>query len=486
MNIVEPAIESLSYILDLHYQVVTYCLITIYGAVVTTVSIFQTITFVIGHFFSGIATLTLDTFWAIVNFSKVIVWIIAWFAILIQRTLLAVESLLYHICLGVMSIVYRLWSVLTETYFFLRWTICLPYVHLISLDNHLRWCYTEITRVLSYLSTTTVHAFISCFYHILLIPHHLASFGWWTCSGLFQLISRLAGSIQILTLDSYQHLKYLSRNATDTLSMTFNAVKDTYISSAQWLVSQSSPFYRNSCIWSTHFIDEVYFGNLSVVFSGQSTISSFLHCLFRLPFKVLVTLTKDVFTYLQRVSQLGSSEITPIYYPFPNIPRDIYCVVEELIWLAWITLLTNWQGILLLSVLVSGIYFMMKRHSFVAQRFHRPVDEVAPEELEDEIGPEIQLPLMTSRRVTRSRSQTPDLSTPGAETRYIRKLKRRLDDEVNNRRCVICHHLSRNILLMPCKHVCLCTDCVQEVLRRTPATCPLCRARIIQVVDVFL
>jgi hypothetical protein len=53
--------------------------------------------------------------------------------------------------------------------------------------------------------------------------------------------------------------------------------------------------------------------------------------------------------------------------------------------------------------------------------------------------------------------------------------------------CVICLTNKKNILLLPCKHLCLCSECAnnQEPSQRI-AECPLCRKIITDKVSVFV
>lgn len=53
----------------------------------------------------------------------------------------------------------------------------------------------------------------------------------------------------------------------------------------------------------------------------------------------------------------------------------------------------------------------------------------------------------------------------------------------NDSQCVICWERSRNIVLLPCRHLCLCKECSQFLLPDEGQTrCPLCR----KVVDIIM
>ncbi|XP_028410917.1 uncharacterized protein LOC114533575 [Dendronephthya gigantea] len=68
------------------------------------------------------------------------------------------------------------------------------------------------------------------------------------------------------------------------------------------------------------------------------------------------------------------------------------------------------------------------------------------------------------------------------------KLKYELELEKDKRLCVICQDNFKNILLMPCRHVCLCRQCLQQIIEGhiQLAQCPLCRTYIQSTMEVFI
>ena len=95
---------------------------------------------------------------------------------------------------------------------------------------------------------------------------------------------------------------------------------------------------------------------------------------------------------------------------------------------------------------------------------------------------EVQLPETPTRNEFSSRSQTPSRMTP-----Y--QLKRELENEKDRKKCVICTENQKDVLLLPCRHMCMCVDCAHHFVAQKPARrriCPLCRSPINSVMNIYL
>lgn len=88
------------------------------------------------------------------------------------------------------------------------------------------------------------------------------------------------------------------------------------------------------------------------------------------------------------------------------------------------------------------------------------------------------------------------------------KMREELGEEKEKQSCVVCMTQPKTVLLLPCKHLCLCHDCAQKLIdgakreaaravRRDGTTaaaaaaaaaqpkCPICRATVAQTLDVY-
>ncbi|KAK6166440.1 hypothetical protein SNE40_023130 [Patella caerulea] len=104
------------------------------------------------------------------------------------------------------------------------------------------------------------------------------------------------------------------------------------------------------------------------------------------------------------------------------------------------------------------------------------------DEEEDEI--EVELPAVSDRYGMRNRSMTP--SRP--KNISPEEFEREIEKEKDKRKCVVCQDQSKSVLILPCRHMCLCVGCADQIVRARyieRRVCPLCRQRIQKVMNVY-
>lgn len=116
---------------------------------------------------------------------------------------------------------------------------------------------------------------------------------------------------------------------------------------------------------------------------------------------------------------------------------------------------------------------------------------------EEQVRPII--PLLQARRpITRQITQRQDEVVPAGSSKekpnndphnrldnQAYQLYRELEQEREDRLCVVCQDRIKRVILLPCRHLCLCDACRSAIITRDNC-CPVCRRPILQTLRVFL
>lgn len=84
------------------------------------------------------------------------------------------------------------------------------------------------------------------------------------------------------------------------------------------------------------------------------------------------------------------------------------------------------------------------------------------------------------------RSATPSRITNDMSADDLHKV---LETDKERRMCVVCQDRSKSVLILPCRHMCLCVECGNHIARsrsRERRKCPLCRSKINTIMNVYL
>ncbi|EEB19193.1 zinc finger protein, putative [Pediculus humanus corporis] len=52
--------------------------------------------------------------------------------------------------------------------------------------------------------------------------------------------------------------------------------------------------------------------------------------------------------------------------------------------------------------------------------------------------------------------------------------------------CIVCQSNAKNVVIFPCKHLCLCLDCSLTIMNTQRKNCPICRRHIDNTIEVYL
>lgn len=116
------------------------------------------------------------------------------------------------------------------------------------------------------------------------------------------------------------------------------------------------------------------------------------------------------------------------------------------------------------------------------------------QQLEPQVNPPLMAQPQARRPLTRLRAReqedippAEDASTiPKSTPMYVNKLLyQELEEERESRLCVVCQDEVKCVILLPCRHLCLCDACTFAITRRREG-CPVCRQHIRETMKVFL
>ncbi|XP_017082412.2 uncharacterized protein LOC108115469 [Drosophila eugracilis] len=96
--------------------------------------------------------------------------------------------------------------------------------------------------------------------------------------------------------------------------------------------------------------------------------------------------------------------------------------------------------------------------------------------------------LQRARLEISMKTQSVYLWTDQQLTRFRKNIRNDQENAESPNRggCVVCMERNRNIVIMPCRHLCLCKECSQQFRLRLESRCPVCRNDIISYLPVYI
>ena len=101
-------------------------------------------------------------------------------------------------------------------------------------------------------------------------------------------------------------------------------------------------------------------------------------------------------------------------------------------------------------------------------------------------------PSTSHRNASCSASSTSSPNTPTASSSQeavLNALRRELTEAEERQRCVVCLSALKSMLILPCRHACLCRPCAVEIINHVDVNqrlCPLCRTLMHEVLHVYI
>lgn len=98
-----------------------------------------------------------------------------------------------------------------------------------------------------------------------------------------------------------------------------------------------------------------------------------------------------------------------------------------------------------------------------------------------------QVPIITRFMQTTSRHEKPP-TVPTYKDEKERDLMEQLERERDKNLCVVCQIEEKNVVVMPCRHMCMCRSCCTQLFRiqrHHRKTCPLCRRAITSTLEIY-
>jgi RING finger protein 26 len=66
-----------------------------------------------------------------------------------------------------------------------------------------------------------------------------------------------------------------------------------------------------------------------------------------------------------------------------------------------------------------------------------------------------------------------------------KRLLHQLEQEEESKLCVVCQDRKKCVIVLPCRHLCLCVECC-IVIRRGLGTCPMCRQVVRRTMKIYI
>uniref|UniRef100_A0AAY5EKQ2 E3 ubiquitin-protein ligase RNF26 n=1 Tax=Electrophorus electricus TaxID=8005 RepID=A0AAY5EKQ2_ELEEL len=320
----------------------------------------------------------------------------------------------------------------------------------------------ESFKMVGYLSSHILLRMKELLHRGLLSGHHLLRQAWEGCGIVFSLLLYLINTVVNLLLIGTQNLYGVLVSIVEAVSSPLQ--KAVELTLAVFTFCYSTLVGTSLLLWTPCRLAMEFLSSLGHIF-----ISVFLLNSYGLLLTLAIIISATV--YLNpALSQQAAQGITDYVSTAPSLQRlrrtlERLCLLERSSWQRF----TRPRSRMGLWTSFAGRGAVGTGNRDIQQP---DAEEGAPQDdVAEEVGP-------------------PDDAARGQSCKAppADNLLTLLHEQEERKKCVICQDSTKTVVLLPCRHLCLCRDCTNILLRQPiyQHNCPLCRHMILQTMDVYL
>lgn len=284
---------------------------------------------------------------------------------------------------------------------------------------------------------------------------------------------------------AYTELTFFCQDIVSFVGFIVNVTDAIVHGSADCIIKTLSALVRLGAFLKTSFVNG-YYGVVSTASVVVSSCYSFLALLLNsavLLLQMLPYIAVQVGRYaLYVVSGIAKFILTCVMAAVDSVVSAIVttaCVLSQFFFGQPGDVYTG-LVILLLTAITLKIAVRARAHRTVWRRVLRVVNTIThwkPQRRQQHSGmrgsPSPPPFTMTLRRTTALRRDR------------MNRLEQELEQEREKQLCVVCLNEARSVILLPCRHFALCTQCLGTLFQQQRQTCPMCRHTIYEAIPVY-
>ncbi|XP_037528549.1 E3 ubiquitin-protein ligase RNF26-like [Rhipicephalus sanguineus] len=284
---------------------------------------------------------------------------------------------------------------------------------------------------------------------------------------------------------AYTELTFFCQDIVSFVGFIVNVTDALVHGSADCVVKTFAALLRLAAFLKTSFANG-YYGVASAAYAVVSSCYGFLALLLNSAVLLLQMLPYTAFLFgryaLYGVSVIVRSILTCVTVAVGSVVSAIVttaCVLSQFLFGQPEDVYTG-LVILLLTAIILKIAVRARAHQTVWRRLLRLVNAITsrrPQRRRQPSGPRGSPPsppfTMTLRRSTSLRRDR------------LNRLEQELEQEREKQLCVVCLNEARSVILLPCRHFALCTQCLGTLFQQQHQTCPMCRHTIYEAIPVY-